>query len=61
MTQVVIEIAREAIERDKPVGVDEERVARWLEIGADNQSRMKEPFLSTDHGDLLYDENGLPT
>jgi antitoxin VapB len=29
-------------------------------IGQDCAKRLKEPFRSTDHGDLLYDERGLP-
>lgn len=60
MTQVVIEIAREAIERDKPAGVDDERVQRWLEIGREIRARASEEWLNMDHGEYLYDENGLP-
>jgi antitoxin VapB len=33
---------------------------RLLEIGRDCAMRLKEPFRSSDHGDLLYDERGLP-
>ncbi len=33
---------------------------RLLEIGARCAPRLREPFRSVDHGDLLYDENGLP-
>jgi antitoxin VapB len=33
---------------------------RLLEIGKDCAAHLKEPFLSVDHGDLLYDERGLP-
>ena len=33
---------------------------RLLEIGRDCAPRLKEPFRSADHGDLLYDEKGLP-
>jgi antitoxin VapB len=33
---------------------------RLLEIGKDCAARLKEPFRSGDHGDLLYDEKGLP-
>jgi antitoxin VapB len=33
---------------------------RLVEIGQDCAKRLKEPFRSTDHGDLLYDERGLP-
>ena len=34
--------------------------ARLLEIGRDCAGRLKEPFRSADHGELLYDEKGLP-
>jgi antitoxin VapB len=33
---------------------------RLLRIGKDCAARLKEPFRSKDHGDLLYDEKGLP-
>jgi antitoxin VapB len=33
---------------------------RILAIGRDCAVRLKEPFHSGDHGDLLYDERGLP-
>jgi antitoxin VapB len=33
---------------------------RLLKIGKDCATHLKEPFLSVDHGDLLYDERGLP-
>jgi antitoxin VapB len=33
---------------------------RLLLIGTDCAARLKEPFRSADHGDLLYDEHGLP-
>jgi len=33
---------------------------RILKIGKDCAVHMKEPFLSVDHGDLLYDKKGLP-
>lgn len=29
-------------------------------IGKDVAAHMKEPFRSAEHGDLLYDEKGLP-
>jgi antitoxin VapB len=31
-----------------------------LAIGKDTAPRLKEPYKSADHGDLLYDERGLP-
>jgi antitoxin VapB len=33
---------------------------RLLAIGADVARRLGEPYRSADHGDLLYDERGLP-
>jgi antitoxin VapB len=33
---------------------------RLLAIGKDSAPRFKEPYRSMDHGDLLYDEDGLP-
>lgn len=33
---------------------------RLLAIGADTARRLREPYRSVDHGDLLYDERGLP-
>jgi hypothetical protein len=31
-----------------------------MAIANDASSRMKEPYLSIEHGDLLYDDMGLP-
>ncbi len=33
---------------------------RLLAIGKDCAPYLKEPFRSAEHGDLLYDERGLP-
>jgi antitoxin VapB len=33
---------------------------RLLQIGKDCAVHLKEPFLTVEHGDLLYDEKGLP-
>ena len=33
---------------------------RLLAIGKDCAKRLKEPFRSADHDELLYDERGLP-
>jgi antitoxin VapB len=33
---------------------------RLLAIGADTAPRLREPLRSADHGDLLYDDQGLP-
>lgn len=36
------------------------RIARMRAIAEDSADRWKEPYRTTDHGDLLYDEAGLP-
>lgn len=59
MTAAITEAVRERLER-----VREERrgglAARLLAIGKDCAPRLKEPYRSGDHGELLYDERGLP-
>jgi antitoxin VapB len=37
-----------------------EVLAQLMEIAHDAGPRWTEPFRSTEHGDLLYDERGLP-
>jgi antitoxin VapB len=59
MTAAVTEAVRERLERirhERATGL----AGRLLAIGKDCASRLKEPFRSADHGDLLYDELGLP-
>jgi antitoxin VapB len=53
MTVAVSKAIRERLERVR-------RVQRILEIGRDCAAHFKEPYKSMDHGDLLYDEKGLP-
>jgi antitoxin VapB len=59
MTAAVTEAVRERLER-----VRRARAAgladRLLAIGKDCTARLKEPFRSVDHGELLYNEQGLP-
>lgn len=59
LTEAVTEAIRERLER-----VQKKRAARLsdrlLEIGRDCAMHLKEPFRSAEHGDLLYDEKGLP-
>lgn len=59
LTMAVTEAVRERLERvrrEKGGGL----AARLMAIGQDCAPRLKEPYASVDHGDLLYDENGLP-
>ena len=59
MTAAVTVAVRERLDRvrrGQAVGLAD----RLLAIGKDCAARLKEPFRSADHGDLLYDERGLP-
>lgn len=59
MTAAVTEALRERLDR-----LRRERSGRLsdrlLSIGKDCAVRLKEPFRSIEHGDLLYGEDGLP-
>jgi len=59
MTQAVTEALRERLLRrrsDRRGSLAD----RLLAIGADCAARLPEPYRSAEHGDLLYDERGLP-
>ena len=59
MTAAVTGAVRERLERvrcERAAGLAD----RLLAIGKDCAARLKEPFRSVDHGELLYDECGLP-
>jgi antitoxin VapB len=44
------------VRRERGAGLTDTLVA----IGRDCAGHLKEPFRSIDHGNMLYDENGLP-
>jgi antitoxin VapB len=59
MTTAVTEALRERLDRlrrAEAAGLAD----RLMAIGRDCAARLKEPYRSADHGDLLYDERGLP-
>ena len=59
MTEAVTRALAERLER-----VSHERggslANRLLAIGRDCAAHLKEPYRSIDHGELLYDDRGLP-
>jgi antitoxin VapB len=59
MTVAVNEAIRERLERVRGKS-GKDLAERLLEIGRDCAAHLKEPYKSIDHGDLLYDEKGLP-
>lgn len=59
MTTAVTEAVRERLERVRSQR-GESLSERLLKIGEDCAVRLKEPYRSKDHGELLYDEKGLP-
>ncbi len=59
MTAAVTAAVRERLERVRREQ-GESLADRLMAIGRDCAPRLKEPFRSADHADLLYDERGLP-
>jgi antitoxin VapB len=59
MTAAVTEALRERLERVRRAG-SRGLAERLLVIGRDCAGRLKEPYRSAEHGELLYDEGGLP-
>jgi antitoxin VapB len=61
LTEAVTKALRERMARveEKP-DFDEALYEKLKAIAADARKHMKEPWLSVEHGDLLYDERGLP-
>ena len=59
MTEAVTIAVRERLERVRH-SERGTRLERMQRIADDLAARFKEPFRSIDHGELLYDEKGLP-
>jgi len=59
MTVAVSEAVRQRLERVKR-NSREKLAERLMEIARECGPLWKEPFRSMDHGELLYDEKGLP-
>lgn len=59
MTQAVTEAVREKLKRVRQRH-KQSLAERLVAIGKDCAEHLKEPYRSADHGDLLYDEKGLP-
>jgi len=59
MTAAITEAVRERLNRvrsERGAGLAE----RLLKIGKDCAAHLREPFRSVDHGELLYNDKGLP-
>jgi antitoxin VapB len=59
VTGAITESVRERLDRVRErrgVGLAD----RLLRIGKDCAAHLKEPYRSVDHGELLYNEKGLP-
>ena len=61
LTDAVTTALRERLERiEKSRGFDEDLFQRLKALVAGSRELWREPYLSAEHGDLLYDELGLP-
>lgn len=60
LPQAVTTALRERLERIEDVGaVDEERFRKLQNLVNGSRRLWREPYLSVDHGELLYDEHGF--
>lgn len=62
VTQAVTVAVRERLARvsGRDEGAAADRTTRIRQISADAAGRWVEPYRTADHGDLLYNEVGLP-
>jgi antitoxin VapB len=61
LTEAVTTALRERLERlEQKPDFDEALYEKLKAIATDTRKHMKEPWLSIEHGDLLYDDRGLP-
>jgi Uncharacterized protein conserved in bacteria len=60
MTGAVTEAVRERLERIRQAEGRQGMAERIHAIAADMRARLPDDFFDIEHGDLLYDENGLP-
>ncbi len=60
MTAAITIAVRERLERIRGEKDGKSLAERLIAIGKDCAPRLKEPFKFADHGELLYDERGLP-
>lgn len=59
MTEAVTRAVRERLARLRHKG-EPELAERLAKIGKECATHLKQPFRSVDHGEMLYDERGLP-
>lgn len=61
LTDAVTVALRERLARlEQKPGFDEALYKKLKALTKGSRELWREPYLSTDHGDLLYDERGLP-
>ena len=60
LTVAVTTAVRERLDGVRRQRHGDDLFARLLAIGKDAAPRLREPFRSADHGDVLYGDDGLP-
>jgi antitoxin VapB len=60
MTAAVTEAVRERLDRLRQAGADIGMAEQIHAIAVDMRARLPDDFFQVDHGDLLYDDDGLP-
>ena len=60
LTGAVTQAVRERLERLRSQGVETGLAERIRALAADMRARLPDDFFTVEHGDLLYDDDGLP-
>lgn len=61
LTEAVTTALSERLERIENVSaIEDERFRKLKALVKDSRRLWREPYLSVDHGELLYDETGMP-
>jgi antitoxin VapB len=60
LTAAITKALQERLERLQTPAAQEAMVSDLLSLGQDCAHRLKQPYNTVEHGELLYDERGLP-
>ena len=60
MTAVVIDALRTQLKQQRRYQEKETRLEELMAIGKRTAAHIHQPVTATKHGDMLYDENGMP-
>lgn len=60
MTTVIVNAVREELDRERQSSRPTQLAEKLIALSERSAPKWREPWRSTPHGELLYDEDGLP-